>query len=447
MKFPAITQAVSFADLLALEDIEPASKQALNRQRRRMLIPLALVAGLISLWCVSAPLSGAVVANGQLKVELNRKTVQHQEGGIVREILVRNGEKVRAGQPLLVIGDVRTDAEFSLLQEQLRAERIRALRAAAEASLQTQIHAAVATNEPKAMEAFNREKALFDARRRTLDEQVASLTMQVREAQAQTAALQTQVEATQEAAALASDELQLNEKLVKDGYVQRARLIQLQRAEADYRSKLGESRGDLALTRQRIGELQARIAQTRNQYQQQATDELKLASAQIRELEERLRPSRDQAERQYVRSPVDGEVMTLRVAAVGEVVGPRDPLVDIVPAGEKLVVEAQIRPLDINHVRTDQQAEVRLSSFDSRTTPLLPGKVVFISPDRITNQEGASWYVANVEVDASALQSHPNIRLQPGMPAELFVTTPARTLFDYLVKPLNAFASRAMREP
>jgi len=447
MKFPAIAQAVSFADLLALEDVEPASKQALNRQRRRMLIPLALVAGLISLWCLSAPLSGAVVANGQLKVELNRKTVQHQEGGIVREILVRNGEKVRAGQPLLVIGDVRTDAEFSLLQEQLRAERIRALRAAAEASLQTQFHAAAVASEPKAMEAFNREKALFDARRRTLDEQVASLTMQVREAQAQTAALQTQVEATREAAALASDELQLNEKLVKDGYVQRARLIQLQRAEADYRSKLGESRGDLALTRQRIGELQARIAQTRNHYQQQATDELKLASAQIRELEERLRPSQDQAERQYVRSPVDGEVMALRVAAVGEVVGPRDPLVDIVPAGEKLVVEAQIRPLDINHVRTDQAAEVRLSSFDSRTTPLLPGKVVFISPDRITNQEGASWYVANVEVDASALQSHPNIRLQPGMPAELFVTTPARTLFDYLVKPLNAFASRAMREP
>jgi HlyD family type I secretion membrane fusion protein len=447
MKLPTITQATSFADLLTLDEIEPESKLELKRQRRRMLIPLVIVTGLIGLWCVAAPLSGAVVATGQLKVELNRKTIQHQEGGIVREILVRNGEKVRAGQPLLVIGDVRTDAELSLLQEQLRAERIRNERAAAEAALLTKFVIDVATSDPQAEEALSRESALFTARRRTLDEQISSLNMQVREAQEQAAALQAQVEATEQALKLTSEELELNERLLKDGFVQRARLIQLQRAEADYRSKLGENRGDLALTRQRIGELQARAGQTRNQYQQQATDELKLSSARIRELEERVRPSQDQAERQYVRSPVDGEVMTLRVAAVGEVVGPRDPLVDIVPASEKLVVEAHIRPLDINNVRTEQSAEVRLSSFDSRTTPLLPGKVVFVSPDRVTNQDGQSWYVANVEVDATTLRAHPEIRLQPGMPAELFVTTPARTLFEYLVKPLNAFASRAMREP
>lgn len=441
MKLPSSQRTVSFADLLEVN--EPDAQQELRRQRRRIYVPLVIVGGLIGLWCIAAPLSGAIVANGQLKVELNRKTVQHQEGGIVREILVRNGEKVRAGQPLVVIGDVRTDAELSLLQEQLRAERIRERRAAAEAALQTTFR----TDATQPDEPFNREAALFTARRRTLDEQVSSLNVQTREAQAQAAALVAQVDATEQALRLATEELQLNERLVKDGFVQRARLIQLQRAEADYRSKLGESRGDLALTRQRVGELQARIGQTRNQYQQQATDELKLSSARIRELEERVRPSQDQAERQYVRSPVDGEVMGLRVAAVGDVVGPREPLLDVVPASEKLVVEAHIRPLDINHVRTDQAAEVRLSSFDARTTPLLPGKVVFISPDRVTNQNGESWYVANIEVDATALRAHPDIRLQPGMPAELFVTTPARTLFAYLAKPLNAFTSRAMREP
>ena len=441
MKLPSTARTVSFADLL--DDNEPDAQHELRQQRRRVYIPLAVVGGLIALWCIAAPLSGAIVANGQLKVELNRKTVQHQEGGIVREILVRNGEKVRAGQPLVVIGDVRTDAELSLLQEQLRAERIRNQRAAAEAALEAKFH----VDDAQAGEAFDRENALFAARRRTLDEQISSLNLQTREAQEQAAALQAQVAATQQALQLTSEELQLNERLVKDGFVQRARLIQLQRAEADYRSKLGENRGDLALTRQRVGELQARIGQTRNQYQQQATDELKLSSARIRELEERVRPSQDQAERQYVRSPVDGEVMGLRVAAIGDVVGPREPLLDVVPASEKLVVEAHIRPLDINHVRTDQAAEVRLSSFDARTTPLLPGRVVFISPDRVTNQDGESWYVANVEVDATALREHPDIRLQPGMPAELFVTTPARSVFAYLAKPLNAFTSRAMREP
>ena len=231
--------------------------------------------------------------------------------------------------------------------------------------------------------------------------------------------------------------------------MQRARLLQLQREEADSRSRLSESQSELELARQRTDELQARIVQARNEYQQQATDEAQRGRrSEIRELEDRLRPSRDQAERQYVRAPVDGRVMALQVSSVGEVIGPRDPLLDIVPTQEKLVVEARIRPQDINHVREHAAAEVRLTAFDARTTPLLAGEVVFVSPDRITSPEsGESWFVATVEVDATALKHHPEIQLQAGMPAELFVKTPERTLFEYLAKPLHAFAGRAMREP
>ena len=129
---------MSFAGLLAQGERDPSARAELIRQTRRMLLPLAIVAGLVALWSATAPLSGAVVANGQVKVELNRKTVQHQEGGIVREILVRDGERVRAGQPLVVVGDVRSDSELSLLQDQLRAARIRSARAEAEAALQPQ---------------------------------------------------------------------------------------------------------------------------------------------------------------------------------------------------------------------------------------------------------------------------------------------------------------------
>jgi HlyD family type I secretion membrane fusion protein len=197
-----------------------------------------------------------------------------------------------------------------------------------------------------------------------------------------------------------------------------------------------------------MGELHARIAQARNQYQQLATDEARESAAKVRELDERVRPSQDQAERQFVRAPVDGRVMALRVSSIGEAIGPRDALLDIVPSQEKLVVEARIRPQDINHVRENSAADVRLTAFDARTTPLMPGTVVFVSPDRITSQEsGESWFVATVVVDAAALRDHPSLRLQPGMPAELFVKTPERTLVQYLAKPLNAFASKAMREP
>jgi HlyD family type I secretion membrane fusion protein len=413
------------------------------------LIPLAAVVAILALWAFAAPLSGAIIAAGKLKVELNRKTVQHQEGGLVRQILVRDGEFVRAGQPLIVIGDVRNDAELSLLQDRLDAERIRNLRAGAEATLQTKFEApAVLATKPNAIEHLTRERALFTARRRTLDEQLASFNSQMHDAQQQAAALSDQIEATATGARLAHEELQLNQNLVREGYVPRTRLLQLQRDEADYRSRQSETRSNLAVARQRVGELQARIAQTRNQYQQQAADEAKESSALIREFEERVRPSQDQAERQFVRAPVDGRVMSLRVSAIGEVIGPRDPILDIVPSQEKLVVEAHIRPQDINHVREQSLAEVRLSGFDTRTTPLLPGKVVFVSPDRLTASEsGESWFVATVEVDATALKNRPDILLQAGMPAELFVTTPKRTLFEYFAKPLNAFATRAMREP
>jgi HlyD family type I secretion membrane fusion protein len=439
----------TFASLLMQSEADPHAHDFLGRQKLRLLIPLAVAGALLTLWAVTAPLSGAIIAAGKLKAELNRKTVQHQEGGIVRRILVRDGELVRAGQPLIVIGDVRNDAELSLLQDQLEAERIRHARASAEAMLATSFQAPADLVETAGIAGhLARETALFEARRRTLQEQISSFEAQTRDAQEQAKALSTQIEATQLSEKLATDELQINEKLARDGYVQRARLLQLQRDQSDYHSRLAETQSNRSLARQRAGELQARVAQARNQYQQQATDEAKESAGRIRELEERLRPSRDQVDRQFVRSPVDGKVMALHVSSIGEVIGPREPILDVVPTQEKLVVEARIRPQDINHVRENSPAEVRLSAFDARTTPLLPGKVVFVSADRITAPEnGESWFVATVEVDASALKDHPEIQLQAGMPAELYVTTPARTLFRYLAKPFRAFASKAMREP
>ena len=426
----------SFATLL-MQDA--ADMRELRRQAWRAIVPLAAAAALSAAWSASAPLSGAVIAPAQIKVELNRKTVQHQEGGIVREILVRDGQKVRAGEPLVVVGDVRSDSTLKLLQDQLAAERIREARAAAEAALASHFDAP----------ADSRERALFATRRRILDEQIASLQAQIREAEAQAAALHTQIEATESSVRLSAEELRMNEELARQGFVHRTRILALQRTEADYRARVGEYRSELAAARQRIADMRARIAQARNLYQSQAADELRDASAKVRDLEERLRPSQDQVERQIVRSPVDGEVMAMRVTTPGAVIGPREPILDVVPGQEKLVVEARIRPQDIDYVRKDARAEVRLlNAFDSRSAPLLPGKVAFVSADRVKAADSPdSWFVAAVELDAAEVARHPGLRLQAGMPAELYVTTPARTLVAYLARPLEVFASRAMREP
>jgi len=417
----------------------------LRRHVVRVLVPIAVASVGVGLWSSLAPLAGAVVAPAQVKVELNRKTVQHQEGGIVREILARDGQKVRAGDPLVILGDVRGDAALSLLEDQLRAERIRGARAAAEAMLQARFHvpADLAGNG----EHVAREQALFAARRRTLDDQLAALEIQLGEARQQAGAFESRMAAAETSARLAAEEVGDNDGLVQQGFMHRNRLLPMRRAEADYRSKVGEFRGEFAATRQRIGEIESRAAQTRNQYLQQAADESKEASARVRDLEDRVRPSRDQVERQIVRAPVDGEVMALRISAVGEVVGPREPILELVPVHEKLVIEAHIRPEDVDYVRKGAAAEVRLTTPDARNARMLRGKVVFVSPDRVSRPDrGDSWFIATAEVDATSLAGQPDTRMQAGMAAERYVTTSERSLLEYLAKPLGGFAHRAMRE-
>ena len=443
----AIALNPSIVDLLDA-GADPGAQSQWRRLAAEAIVPLAMIGSALAAWSWVAPIAGAVVAPAQVKVELNRKTVQHQEGGIVREILVREGQRVRAGDPLVIVGDLRSDAELAMQKDALRAAQARRARATAEAGFEAAITVPPELQRLEASEHVTRERALFTAHRRALDEQVASLQEQVRQGQAQAAALVARLEAAHDSTRLAASELQMNEQLVKEGFINRTRMLALQRNEADYRARLAEFRGELAAVRQRTGELSSRIAQLRNQYQSQAADELKDAAARIREVEQKLLPSNDQVERQRVRSPVDGEVMALRVAAVGEAIAPRAPLLDVVPEHERLVVEARVRPEDIEHVRKGGSAEVRLLGFDAAAIRPLPARVTFVSPDRVSAPDGRSaWYDTTVEVDAAALRARPELRLQPGMPAELYVTTAERTPIQYLAKPIGVFASRAMREP
>ena len=442
-------RAPSLAVLLKTSAPELRASDQFGRHVRRALWPVSAAVVAACAWSNFAPLSGAVIAPAEVKVELNRKTVQHAEGGIVREILVRDGQTVTAGDPLLAIGDLRGEAELALLKDQWRAARARAARADAESRLAPRFDApADLVNDAQAAEHIARETAVFMSRRQSLQEQIGLLQEQVAQVNAQAAALDSQIVATSQSAKLSDEELSINERLAVEGFVSRARLIGLQRVASDYSSRIGEHRSDLASARQRAGELRARIAQLRLQLQTQATDELRDATAQVRELAERLRPSQDYVERQIVRAPVDGTVMTLRVAAPGAVVAPREALLDVVPAREKLVFGARIATQDVEHVQVGGTAEVRLLGSDARQRAPLPGRVVFVSPDRMSDPAtGRAWFDATVEVEREALpHGRSGAPLQPGMPAEVYVTTAERTLIEFLAKPLGLFVQRAMRE-
>ena len=424
----------------------------MNELKRLVGSGLAIItAGMLALggWTVLAPLSGAIVAPAFVKIDLNRKVVQHAEGGIVREIHVRDGDRVKQGQVLVVLDDVKVDANLELLSIQLLSERAKGARLAAEAGYAPKLNFPAdivrREREQRIAEILERERALFQSRRSSVESQIAALRAQIRETQSETTALQEQIAAEERAIDLQRQELKANEELLKQNYVQKTRVLTLQRAVAEYEVKHGEHRADLARSRQKASELELRIITAQNNYKQNAVDELKDATAHIFDLEERLRPSRDAAQRQQVLAPIGGEIVGLKVFTAGAVVGPRDVLMEIVPADKTLIVEARIRPEDINHVHVGDDAEVRLTAYKQRTTPLVAGRVAYVSGDRLVDNVGTSaYYVAHVAVTPASLGE---LRMQAGMPAEVYVRTDSRTVLDYLLAPVTAYLRRAMREP
>jgi len=424
----------------------------LTRIARAGFAVMALgVLGMV-VWVILAPLSGAIIAPAFVKVDMNRKVVQHQEGGIVKQILVRDGEKVQQGQTLMVIDDVRLDATLDLLRTQHDGERAKAARLEAERAFLPAVtfpqELAARNGEPKVAELLQRETALFRARREALDSQIAVLRKQIRHTEDEAQALTGQIAAEGRALKSQKEELTLNEQLFKQNFVQKTRLMTLERAVADYEARWEEHRAELAKTRQRSSELELRVLAQRNAYVQSATDELKEISTRLFDLEERLRPSKDASDRQRIAAPIAGVVVGQRVFSAGAVVGPREVLMEIVPEDKTLIVEARIRPEDINHVRAGSPAEVRLTVYQIRTTPLVAGSVHYVSADRMVDaQTSAPYYVVHVDVSAGALADAGNLRMQAGMPAEVYIRTDSRTAFDYMFAPVTAYLRRGMREP
>jgi epimerase transport system membrane fusion protein len=416
---------------------------------------LIIVLGFVGFggWMAFAPLAGAVIAEGAVKVDMNRKTLQHQEGGIVKEIRVRDGDQVRQGQVLLVLDDVRVDATLDLLKTQFDSERARSARLAADRILAPKLVfppdlVARAGRETKVAEVLQREEALFKARRQTLREQAHLLAQQRRETEEESVALRKQVAAEERGLVLQRDELAANRALRDKGFVGDVRVKTVDRATADYEARLGEHMAELAKSRQKASELALRVKTLENQFMQAAADESKDSANKLFDLEERLRPSKDAADRQNIVAPIAGTVVDLKVTSVGSVIGPRDPLLDIVPSDSKLIIEGRIRTEDINYVHVGGAADVRLTAFKARTTPIVDGKVSYVSADRLVDRAtNVPYYAVHVDISAQALKEAGDLKLQAGMPVEVFIKTAERTALLYLLDPVTAFIRRSFREP
>jgi HlyD family type I secretion membrane fusion protein len=406
----------------------------------------------VILWSALAPVSGAVIAPGAVKVDMNRKTVQHQEGGIVGEILVRDGSRVKVGETLIVLKDMRVEAGIEMVQTQLDGEIAKAARLTAE-----QVWAANVTfptellkreSDVRVEELLRRETMLFRARRDAYNTQLKLLRAQIQDIQAEIRAREQQIKADRAAVKFTREELESNQGLLKDGFISKVRILTLERSLADVEARLGEHEADLAAARGRVSELQLRAENLRTSMMQEAAAEMQKTTVQILDLRERLRPFQDAADRQRIAAPIAGEFVGIKFTTVGAVIGPRDPILDVVPDNIELIIEGRIRPEDINYVIVGAEADVRLTSFRQRITPTVTGSVIYVSADRIEDKgERLVYYTVHVRVTPEALAKAGDLKLQAGMPAELYIKTGARTALLYVLDPITGFLQRSLREP
>ncbi|MEY4752451.1 MAG: hypothetical protein RJA44_126 [Pseudomonadota bacterium] len=430
-----------------VDDLAPVLRRVVRFGWAALLITLLALLSFVAL----ASIEGAVVASGSVKVDLNRRVVQHREGGSVSAVHVRDGQRVEAGQLLLELTDTEVQASVGLLRHQHEAELARSARLEAERSYATQVRWPATLTErreqPAVREIIGQEQALFTARRATLDSQLQVLRQQQREVEGEIAALESQLAIERQGAALQQEELRLNERLVEQRYIDRARLLSLQRALIEYGSRIGAHEADLARARQKHNDLKLRLLALRNDYTEAAARDQRDSGGRLHEFEQRLQPSEDAARRQRIVAPVAGEVVGLKVFAAGTVIGPRDVLMEIVPVSADLIIEARVRPEDITRVRPGAAVDVRLTAFNHRETPVVPGQVAYISADTFSDGGNAAhFYTVQVQVSPAALAGAGHLYLQAGMPAEVYIRTRRRSIASYLMEPVGAYLSRALRE-
>ena len=418
--------------------------------RAGLFVILALFGGL-GAWAAIAPLSGAVIAVGVVKVDTNRKTVQHFEGGIVKEILVRDGDHVQSGQTLVVLQDERVGSTRDYLQGQLDSELARAARLQAERdgldTIKFPESLVSHSDDTKVDEILKSETVYFNAKIVTLEERITLLRQQIKQTQEQIAGLEAQSRAEDMAIAYLQEEVSANEVLDKKRYVEKVHILGLKRSIEEYEARKGEHRADIAVARQKITDLELRIIDLKNARLNEAADKLTVAQQTINEIQERLRPARDATTRQTVVAPIEGTVVNLRVFTLGGIVKAGEPILDIVPEGTPLIIEAKVNVIDIDDLLLDQEADIRLSAYKTRSTPLVLGRLIYIAADSLVEQTtGQAYYLVHIEVDPESLREAKNLILYPGMPAEVFIKTGERTALDYLLAPITQTLRRSMRE-
>ncbi len=415
------------------------------------LLTIIIAFGGFGTWAALASLDSAAIAPGVVVVESDRKSVQHLEGGLVKDILVRDGHRVEKGDVLIRLEDTHARALHDIVRGELDAARAEESRLIAERDDRNDVvfpdELLARARVAKVRKALEGQRSLFNARRNALRGQVAILEQSIAQFREEIEGLKSQQAAREQQLKILRDELRGLRKLLAQGNVPRNEVLAYERRIAELSGEKGRFMADVARAEQGIGEARLRIGQLRKAVREEVVAKLREVQERIFGLEERLVAAEDVLGRTEVRAPSAGIVMGMRAHTTGGVITPGQEILQVVPVGDRLIIQARVDPVDIDDVAIGQQASVRLTAFKMRSTPIIVGTLINLSADRLVDEhDGTPYYLARIEVSKEELAGLGDLALQPGMPVEALIKTGARTALGYMLSPLTENMGLAFRE-
>ncbi|WP_370655146.1 HlyD family type I secretion periplasmic adaptor subunit [Pseudomonas sp.] len=405
--------------------------------------------GLFGGWSALAPLDGAAYAPGVVTVQTYRKTVQHLEGGIVKDLFAHDGDIVKKGDPIVVLDDAQLRAEYEMTRSQLIAAKTMEARLLAERDNLPAIafENMADSDSRRSIEARLGETQVFNARRSSrlgqisvLQERIGQLNQQIKGTDAMIGTKSNLQES------YSGEIAELNE-LLAQGFVDKQRMLEQARKLDLLKSEVADHRSTNIKTKLQINETQLQILQVDRDFSADVTKQLAETQTKAYDLQEKAAALEDRLSRVIIRAPDDGMVIGMTVHTIGGVVRAATPLLDIVPSISDLVVEAQVAPNDIDRIAIGKLANIHFSAFNSATTPVIEGRVTSVSGDRLLNEKtGAPYYLARISVTQAGAQKLGDRKLLAGMPADVLINTGERTMLQYLMQPARNVIAQSMIE-
>ena len=405
------------------------------------------------LWAAYAPLDEGVVAPAQVSIETRRKTIQHVSGGVIKQVLVKEGQLVKAGDVLVQLDDGAARAGFESIRQIYMAQRAMESRLLAEqvekGTIEFHPDLLAAAADPLVKQHMLTQNQLFIARHQALQAELGAARENILGLESQIEGYTAMLENRRGQAALQAEQLKNVRELAAEGYAPRNQALQLEQAQAELRSSITELQTNLMRARQSVAEMKLRMVQRRQEYHKEEGAQLADVRREVQAGQDKLKAITEELARTQLKAPVDGQVVGLQLSAGGGVVTPGQRVMDIVPQGETLVLDARVPPQVIDRINAGDVVEARFSGFAHSPQLVLDAKVVSLSRDVITEPQGntaVTYYLARVELTPGGLKELGKRQMQPGMQAEVLIKTGERSLLTYLLHPLTKRVAGAMKE-